>query len=364
MAIKTLIIDDAALYRKIIGDALETYPDIEIVNRANSGDIALAMMEQTPVDLVFCDVYMPGKDGVETLIEIRKRFPFVNVIMMSGVATRAADITVRALELGALDFIQKPKGSSVQENFETLKNDIGGILRLVNIRRKNAVAALSVTTHPLTQTALAVQQAGLSGRLAFPSSPLTFGVCAIGVSTGGPEALSKLIPALPKDLPVPVFLVQHMPQNFTKSLAESLARKSHISVVEARIGDPVQNGVVFLAPGGHHMTVRKGQGNEKLIGINDLPPENSCRPSVDVLFRSIADIYGEKGILSVVLTGMGSDGLNGVRAMKRKGCYCITQNESTCVIYGMPKTIADAGMSDVSLPIETIAQEICRKLKC
>jgi two-component system chemotaxis response regulator CheB len=189
-------------------------------------------------------------------------------------------------------------------------------------------------------------------------------VVAIGVSTGGPEALTKLIPQLPADLAVPVVLVQHMPPVFTKSLADSLAKKSPLRIVEASDGETIQRGSVYIAPGGRHMVVRRaeGAGNAVVVGLNDGPPENSCRPAVDVLFRSVAAVYGDKGILTVILTGMGSDGCAGVRTCKRASCFCITQSEATCVVYGMPRAVDEAGLSDLSLPLDKISAEIVTRV--
>lgn len=359
MAIRTLIIDDTIIYRRIVSEAASSFPELEVVGAAGSGDLALKKMAQGPVDLVFCDVYMPERDGVDTLIEIRRRFPDTLVVMMSGIATRSADITVHALQLGAIDFIRKPEAGTVEENTAKLKEDIAGILRIVKVRQQMLAAR-----HPGTgPRAAETDEQSRIVKPANPPAPANAAVVAVGVSTGGPEALGRLLPSLPRDLAVPVVLVQHMPPEFTRSLAESLDKKTMVRVFEAVDGQAVEKGNVYIAPGGRHMTVRRGIGGVS-IGINDGPPENSCRPSVDVLFRSVAEAYGAAGTLAVVLTGMGSDGLNGVRALKRKGCYCITQSAPSCVVYGMPRSIDEAGLSDVSLPLEKIADEITRKTIC
>jgi two-component system chemotaxis response regulator CheB len=354
MALRTLVVDDTVTYRKILSEVLAEIPDAEVVGSAPSGAIALKKIAQEKIDAVLLDVYMPDMDGVETLRHIKKEFPWIAVVMVSGATTRSADTTIEALQLGAIDFIRKPDGPDAGVNFVQLKDDIQSVLRHVLLKKITAKIAVSRTVaEPKT---LSSTKPVCPPSLPAPI-PKQFSVCVIGVSTGGPEALSKLVPAFVGPLPIPILCVQHMPPMFTKSLADSLTKKSKIKVVEAAENDPVSPGTMYIAPGGHHMVVRQKEG-KVVIGINDEPPENSCRPSVDVLFRSIASVYGDKGVLGVVLTGMGNDGCNGVRALKRRGCYCITQNEQSCVVYGMPRAVDEAGLSNKSLPLEAIAGEI------
>jgi len=359
MGIKTLVVDDTILYRKIVSDVVSSFSHMELVGTAPSGDIALKKMALSPVDLVFCDVYMPGKNGVETLGEIQKQFPRTLVVMMSGISDRAADITVKALSMGAIDFIQKPDGSSIEENVARLKEAVSAVLRLVNIRMSTRRTTGSVS--PVQKTA--PEKPGASPPQRIAATPRTFGICAIGVSTGGPEALNKLIPALPATFPVPIVLVQHMPPKFTRSLAETLDKKSALHVVEGEAGQVLTKGTVYIAPGGRHMTVRN-EGEKTVVALNDGPPENSCRPAVDVLFRSVGAAFGERGVLAAILTGMGSDGLNGVRMLKRKGCYCVTQAQTSCVVYGMPRAIDENGLSDFSCAIEEVGPHLRKKLNC
>lgn len=359
MPITTLIVDDTVTYRKILSEAAMRCGGIDITGTAPSGVLALKKMAQTPVQLVLLDIHMPDMDGVETLRRIKEDFPQTHVVMVSGVDTRGAETTIRALELGALDFIRKPESGRPEENLKRLMDDLRPIIRLVETRLLLTGARVGATEqeeHPRRREELSIitEKNGVV--------PYHFSVVAIGVSTGGPEALAKLLPQLPADLPVPVLLVQHMPPLFTKPLAESLARKTKLRVDEARDGQPVEPGAVYIAPGGRHMTVQS-RGTGMVICLNDGPPENSCRPSVDVLFRSVAAVYGDDGVLATILTGMGGDGCSGVRALKRKNCFCITQRESSCVVYGMPKAIDEAGLSNVSLPIEEIAGEIIRRVK-
>lgn len=348
--LRTLIVDDTVVYRKILSDILSNFPEITVLGTAPNGEIALKKIALNVPDLVFLDVHMPGMDGVNVLRQIRKQYPAVAVVMISGISSRSTADTVEALQLGAVDFIRKPDGPDQKENSDYLCQEIRSVLNLAKIRLRSFSSTQSRKPvdkpEPLKPI---LKKTNLT--------PTSFSICVIGVSTGGPEALGKLIPALPSDFPVPVLIVQHMPPVFTRSLADSLNKKSSLQVVEAQEGSIIEAGKVFIAPGGRHMIIRK-KNEGYFLGLNDEPPENSCRPSVDVLFRSVAVQYSESGVLALVLTGMGYDGLNGVRALKRRKCYCITQSEASCVVYGMPRAVDEAGLSDRSLDIKEMAVEV------
>ena len=363
MPIATLIVDDTVTYRKILADTAATFPELNVIGTAPGGSLALRKMEQTPVQLVLLDIHMPDMDGVETLRRIKAKFPDTFVVMVSGISTRGAETTIKALQLGALDFIRKPDGATAEKNFQQLIGDLKPVVRLVALRLQMAgggpSAPVTTAARPVAPAPPAVPAAP---RIRTGVIPTRFAVVAIGVSTGGPEALTKLLPMLPGDLPVPVVIVQHMPPLFTKSLADSLSKKSPLKIIEAAEGDAVTAGTVYIAPGGHHMVVRREE-ERVVVRLNDGPPENSCKPAVDVLFRSVAAVYGNGGILSVILTGMGSDGCAGVRSCKRTSCFSITQSEQTCVVYGMPRAVDEAGLSDLSLPLEKIAEAIAGKVK-
>jgi two-component system, chemotaxis family, protein-glutamate methylesterase/glutaminase len=355
MELRILIVDDTITYRKILSDIVKEVPEAVAIGTAPSGIIALKKLAQEHFDIVFLDVHMPDMDGVETLKRIKKEFPGIAVVMVSGVTTRGADTTIEALQLGAVDFIRKPDSADAAANAAQLKNDIISVFRLIKL--KSLTSATGVGPGKTVQPSAISKTVPRESAKVTTALPRSFGVCVIGVSTGGPEALSKLVPGLTGPFSVPILCVQHMPPMFTKSLADSLTKKSKIQVVEGTDNEPVQPGVMYLAPGGRHMVVRKSDGRV-VLGINDGPPANSCRPSVDVLFRSIASVYGDRGILAAVLTGMGNDGCNGVRTLKRQGCYCITQSEQSCVVYGMPRAVDEAGLSDKSIPLEEISREI------
>lgn len=357
MVLNTLIVDDTVIWRKILSDSLTTFSEIKLMGTASNGEIALKKINQIKPDLIFLDVHMPEMDGIELLKRLNVDFPDISVIMMSTDASTSTRATIEALQSGAMDFICKPSSTDLQQNVECLRNEIRSVLRLLEIRYLTRKMPSTSNLSNITARSPITQPSTPSKELISKELPKNFSMCVIGVSTGGPDALNKLIPQFPKNFPLPILVVQHMPPIFTKSLAESLNKKSQLSVKEANDNDPVIPGTVFIAPGGKHMVLRVNQG-KPVIGINDEPPENSCKPSVDVLFRSVAAHFGDSGILAAILTGMGNDGLNGVRALKRKKCFCMTQCESSCVVYGMPRAIEEAKLSDRSLPIESICPEI------
>lgn len=369
--LRVLIVDDTVVYRRILSEVVEALGEAEVVGTAPHGRLALAKLEQTTVDLVLLDVEMPEMNGFETLKEIRRQHPDTSVVMISGASLSAADNTMRCLEQGALDFLHKPEGLDAEAGRQELKDRLRPLLRLVqtrlNLRRGTALRTSAPAGAPLVQASRSAAlahpgpAAPRPGRMA--PVPERIDVVGIGVSTGGPNALAELIPRLPADFPVPILLVQHMPPLFTASLAEHLNLKSQVAVREARDGEPVLPGCVYLAPGGRHMVVRRlpdrdGDGS-LIIGLNDNPLENSCRPSVDVLFRSLAAQF-EGNLLAVVMTGMGSDGCEGVRAMKRRGCRVLTQSEASCIVYGMPMAVDEAGLSDEQVPLDLLAGRITR----
>lgn len=357
--LRVLVVDDTVLYRRILTDTLEELGEVHVVGTAPQGRLALGRLALEPADLVLLDVEMPEMDGLETLVHIRRDHPGTSVIMISGSNSLAADATIRALEAGALDFIRKPEGSDAAASRAELREALRPLLRHVRTRKnlqgggadaRRPSAPAPTHRPPPTQAAPAPAP-----------SKLVMEAIGIGISTGGPNALGELIPALPGDLPVPVLVVQHMPPGFTASLAEHLAKRSTLRVREAKEGESLQPGTVYLAPGGQHMVVRSRRNEDgtslRFIGLNQNPPEHSCRPSVDVLFRSMAAHF-EGGVLAVVMTGMGSDGAEGVRALKRRHCHCLTQSEDSCVVYGMPMAVDEAGLSDERVPLADLAGRI------
>ena len=354
--LRVLVVDDTVVYRKILSEVLESLGDVEVVGTAPHGRLALARLDQIPVDLVLLDVEMPEMDGLATLAEIQKRKDPPAVVMISGQTTRSAQSTIHALENGALDFVRKPDGGDADTSRRELTDKLRPLVRHVRTRR-NLRQVLREEPRPKAPVLLPVPGPVAVPRPAPQAPPTGFAAVAIGISTGGPNALGEMIPHLPADLPVPILLVQHMPPGFTASLAEHLDKRSRIRVKEGEEGEAVAAGTVYIAPGGKHMVLRRLPDGGLIVGINDQPPVNSCKPSVDVLFRSVA-AQVEGPVLAVVMTGMGNDGCEGVRTLKRQSCYCISQSEKSCVVYGMPLAVDEAGLSDEQVPLELMAQRV------
>ena len=352
--IKVMIVDDTLTYRHILRKVLSSIENIEILGSANDGEIALSKIGRLMPDLVLLDVEMPKMNGLETLKIIRKEFPSIQVIMVSAASQHSANITIQCLEAGARDFIEKPAGLGMDKSLEMLHSKIAPLLKVFHLgsRFSNSIQIEKPIKVETTRNFKAQQR--------ISKLPEHFDIVAIGVSTGGPEALIKLLPKFPANFSKPIVIVQHMPPVFTASLARNLNKKSQLEVHEASEGETILPGHIYIAKGGVHMILRK-HGTQVKIGFVDSPPVKSCKPAVDVLFRSVANIYPGK-VLCAILTGMGDDGLDGVRTLKRKGCFTITQNKESCVVYGMPRSIDEANLSDISLDISKIAVEITNKI--
>jgi two-component system, chemotaxis family, protein-glutamate methylesterase/glutaminase len=360
--ISVLVVDDSRVYRKLIIDVVGKLPNARVIGEAADGLEALEALQGGPVDLVLLDVEMPNMDGLATLQEIRRRHAQTGVVMISGTNKRAADITIQALELGALDFIPKPRTTSYDESHSSLTLALAQVVECVRqgtSRRGSIARTLSLVPAGPTRPSAAppAPQRREAPRPATAKAvPKKVALVLLGISTGGPRALSELIPALDPALAAPLLVVQHMPEGFTKSLADQLAKKSRLPVLEAADGSPASPGRVLIAPGGRHMVLRGADG-QLTIGVNDAPPVKSCRPSVDVLFSSAAGLV-KGSILTVIMTGMGNDGADGVRALARHRSYNLAQDEATCTVYGMPRAIVDDGLADEILPLGRIAGRI------
>jgi two-component system chemotaxis response regulator CheB len=340
--IRVLIVDDAVVVRKILTDALGSDPDLEVFTAAN-GRIALAKIPQINPDVMTLDMEMPEMDGITTLKALRKTYPKLPVIMFSTLTERGAVATLDALSAGANDYVTKPANvGSVAAAYARIKCELVPKLKaLCGIHETPAAMLNPIKPPPRVR-----------------GEQKEIEIVAIGVSTGGPNALSEMMPLLPHDLPVPIVIVQHMPPIFTKLLADRLAGQCAIGVNEGAVDMPLRAGHAIVAPGGSHMFVRR-QGTRVVIGTNMDPPQNSCRPAVDVLFRSVASVYGA-ATLGVILTGMGSDGLRGCEFIREAGGHVIVQDEASSVVWGMPGYVARAGLADKILPLKEIAGEIVR----
>ena len=365
MKLRALVVDDSVVYRRILTEALKTLPEIEIIGSAPTGKIALQRIQELRPDLVTLDIEMPEFDGIQVLEAMKSQGATAAVIVVSAVTRKGGQLTLRALELGAFDFITKPEAASMEEGRDTILRELAPRIRALTQRLearnalRNKPAVVASPSDKLT-SALKVPSSSLEDitrRMTSLTAAIRPEMILIGVSTGGPNALARIIPALPGNLGIPILVVQHMPPIFTQSLADSLASKSALRVKEAADGEMVTPNVVYIAPGGKHMRVASTPDGKKQLQITTDPQENNCRPSVDYLFRSAAIGFPGRST-AVMLTGMGSDGLLGLQLLKRRGCFSIAQDEASCVVYGMPKAIVDAGLADAVLPLDSIAARI------
>jgi len=347
---RVLIVDDAVVVRRIVAGVLAAEPDIEVVGTAPDGRVALEMIARLHPDIVTLDVEMPGMDGLATLSELRARHPRLPVIMFSTLTERGAATTLEALLRGANDYVTKPANvGGVQEAMARVREQL--------VPKILALCCPPAPPPPARPPALA----GAAPDRTRPrerAAPVS--LIAVGVSTGGPNALADLVPRLPADLGVPVVIVQHMPPMFTRLLAERLDSRSPLRVAEGVDGAPVHPGQVWIAPGDRHLEVVRRAGGLRLR-TTLAPPENSCRPAVDVLFRSAAAADGP-GVLAVVLTGMGVDGRRGAELVRSAGGGVLAQDEASSVVWGMPGAVVRAGLADAVVPLDGMAAAITRRI--
>ncbi len=344
--IRVLIVDDSVVVRRIVSDELSADPMIEVVGTAANGRIALQKLPQLTPDLVILDIEMPELNGLDTLTELRKSYPRLPVIMFSSLTERGATETLEALARGATDYFTKPA-------------NVGGLEASLQVIRDELVPeikAICRPNRPTSQPSPPVAPIGPSG-----NRQARIDVVAIGTSTGGPNALAALFGGLPAGFPVPIVLVQHMPPMFTRLLADRLSAQHPVKVEEGRAGGVLRPGHAWIAPGDYHMIVAR-DGVQVRVVLHQDPPENSCRPAADVLFRSVAQTFGP-ATLAVILTGMGQDGLRGCEAINAVGGQIVAQDEASSVVWGMPGFVARAGLADRVLPLHLIAPEIVRRVR-
>lgn len=341
--VRVLVVDDSTVIRKVVTDALSDIARIEVVATAAHGRIALRKIEQLRPDVVTLDFEMPEMDGLATLKQIRRLYPSIRVVMFSSSTQEGAQATIEALALGASDYVQKPTHT---RGMEEAKQHIHQELAPKILQLGPGVAAEVLPDAPRSCRA---PKNNSNSRC----MPARIDVISIGSSTGGPNALQQLIQDLPANVNVPIVVVQHMPPVFTRQLAKRLNQLTALEVREAEQGDRLHPGGVWIAPGDYHMRLRRN-ANSVTVALDQSAPENSCRPAVDVLFRSCASLYG-KGNVSVVLTGMGQDGLRGAREVREQGGYVIAQDQASSVVWGMPRAVEEAGLADKVLPLERIA---------
>jgi len=345
--IRVLVVDDSAIVRRAVSDELALDPEIEIAGTASNGQIALARMTQVNPDFVLLDVEMPVLDGLKTLAELKKTHRSIPVMMFSSLTERGADATLDALMLGAAGYFTKPNSGGIEESRRIIREQLLPQIKAIcaaNLAKSAPARPADTPVSPLPR----------------PTPSGVVDIVAIGVSTGGPNALLELFRNMPADLPVPIVIVQHMPPVFTKQLANRLTANSKIVVEEATSGAMLEPGRAWIAPGDSHMTVVR-QGLRQIIVLDKEPQENSCRPSVDPLFRSVAKVFGGQ-TLAIIMTGMGSDGLRGCEAIKAMGGQVLIQDEASSVVWGMPGNVSRAGLADKVIPLALIGPEIVRRV--
>ncbi len=345
--IRVAIVDDSAFMRKSLSIMLQSDEQIEIVGTARDGEDGYNLVKNTRPDVVTLDIEMPKMDGLTALEKIMKDFP-TPVLMVSSLTVEGAEATLKALELGAVDFI--PKGMSyVNMDIVKIKEDLLSKIKSIAKRK-----SLSETLSRLR--ALSSHKRIATGAIITTNKKINTNYKAIGVgiSTGGPLSLQKFLPSISDRVTQPIFIVQHMPPMFTKSLAERLNTMCKHTVKEAENDEVVKSSHIYIAPGGKHMTLNKKLLAEPTIKLSDQPSDTLHRPSVDVMLNSVADVYQDK-LLGIIMTGMGRDGTEGIQKIKKMGGQCIAQNEESCVVYGMPKSIVDLGLADAVVSLEKIA---------
>ena len=379
--IRVMLVDDSAIVRGLMQRALKTDPNIEIVSTAMNGQIAIDTLKNTPADIIVLDLEMPVMDGFTALPELLRISPGSKVIMASTLTLRNAEISMRAMELGATDYLPKPSAANPEEVevfYRDLTDKIKALAPRVHVALPQAAVAppvavaVSPSAAPVAPTVPSPARPAAANLQAGPVVPLATvqealshapraAAIAIASSTGGPQALLSIFSGLKgRTLAVPIFITQHMPPNFTTILAEHIGKTVGGECHEARDGEEVKPGNIYLAPGDFHMVAER-QGTSVRLRLNQNPPENFCRPSADPMLRSLAPIYGNK-LLTIVLTGMGSDGAPGAAEVVRQGGTVAAQNEATCVVYGMPRAVVDAKLARAILPLDQMAPYMAKAM--
>ena len=338
--IRVLVVDDSAFVRKVVTQMLSRSPFIEVVGVARDGEEALQLVERHQPDVVTLDLMMPGMGGVEFLRRQMERRPLP--VVVCSIAHESGELALEAFEAGAVEFVQKPTALATDRVFE-----VAGEL----VAKVKAAADVEIARVPIGESAEVAPVA------AGPHAATQADIVVLGISTGGPQALRHLIPRLPVNFPVPIAMVLHMPVGYTEMYAQRLNEVSALEVVEARDGDLLRPGVAFLAPGGRHLTLVRQADSTVRARLDLRPIDTQHRPSVDVLFRSAAATYGARTI-GVVMTGMGEDGLLGAADIKAQGGRIVTEAESSCVVYGMPRAVVEASLSDVTATLDELPDVI------
>lgn len=348
--IKVLIVDDSTFIRKVIKDILEIDKEIEVVGLARNGKEALEKIPILNPDVITLDIEMPVMDGIETLREIVNKYK-IPVIMLSSLTTEGADLTLKALEIGAVDFVQKPK--NVFNVSSEIKQDL--LIEKIKIVSKSN---LKIDDKISGEKAIYKRELKIS-KTKYDKESFD-AIVAVGTSTGGPRALQQVIPKIPKDINAAIVIVQHMPAGFTKSLANRLDTLSHIKVKEGEDGEKLMRGCCYIAPGDFHMSVIQ-KNRDYIVRLDKNPPISGLRPAADILMESVSKLNNINK-LGIILTGMGSDGAKGIVEMKKANSYIIAEDEKSCIVFGMPKSAINTGSVDLVLPLDKIGDEIINRV--
>jgi two-component system chemotaxis response regulator CheB len=340
--VRVLVVDDSAYIRKVVREMLSRSPALEVVGAARDSEEALELVEQLHPDVVTCDLIMPGADGVDFIQRqmSKRRLPIV-IVSMAG---ESSERVLSGLDAGAIDFVQKPTALATEKIFEVADELIAKV---------TAAAGAS-----MRQPAQAQARREAIAATTFRNR---YSVLAVGVSTGGPQGLKSVIARLPADFPIPVAVVLHMPIGYTEAYARRLDELSALTVVEARDGEEFRPGVVLVAPAGRHLKLQRESDGRVVARLDVRPLDTPHRPSVDVLFQSAAEVYGER-VMGVVMSGMGADGRDGAAWIKARGGTVLTEAEATCVVYGMPRAVVEAGLSDEEVPLDRLTAAIIERV--
>ena len=341
--VRVLVVDDSAYVRKVVGQMLGRSPFVEVVGTARDGQEALELAAELNPDVITCDLNMPVMDGLAFVRAQMAERPTPIVII--SIAAGAGEQVLAALDAGAVDFVQKPTALATERLMDMADELVDKVKAAARAprRRPGAAAAAVEELPPIVR-----------------KSPGAYDLVVLGISTGGPQALKQIMPQFPADFPVPIAIVLHMPVGYTEMYAQKLDEMCHLHVVEAAEGQVVSAGTVLIAPGGRHLTVVRA-GAEVVAHLDLRPLDMTHRPAADVLFQSAAEVYGER-VLGVVMTGMGSDGRDGAAWIKARGGSILTEAEETCVVYGMPRSVAEAGLSDAVVPLDRMARAIMERV--
>ncbi|TGM12723.1 chemotaxis response regulator protein-glutamate methylesterase [Leptospira selangorensis] len=344
--VSVFVVDDSLVYRNLLRNTFSQDGEIEFLGAAIDGKFALPKIAQLKPDFVILDVEMPQMNGIQTLEEIKSKFPETKVIMLSSLTQDGAKITLKALEMGAIDFVPKPNGGQELALSETLELLTSKIKALSQV--KPSVQTSFQTKNPAVKTIQSLSEKNCT-------------ICAIGISTGGPIALRQLFSKLSPDLTGSIVIAQHMPPLFTNYLAESLSQAAHMPIKEAEDGEVLKKGVAYIAPGGKQLQIINGVSGPTTRVFNG-PEEELCKPSVNILFRSLAENF-PKETTAIIMTGMGEDGYLGMKELKKNGAYLIAQNRESCTVFGMPNRPVQEGLVDEVLDVERIAEKISSLLQ-